>query len=309
MISFRVLGVVTDPPDAVQGDTVQVSAVLADAIGVQRPESVTWAVCAHVAIDPITGSHTCLSGDAQVLTGVDTSFVAPAPDGNNPYQILGFACAGGSLTVDRVSMHATCAGGDGFSFVRSVPVRVPPGNHNPGIAHVLLDGVELLDGVPGSAPLCQGDRTLCRALPIRVQFSPDAREIEPRIQADGGTLQVPEVLITEYLVDAGDLDGSFRSDGDVGIATGPNPDHTNTFVPPSMVEVVTLWVLALDDRGGFSYVRRRIDVAFGACSISRDRTVRMTSLPSTHSGWSGLCFGRKWAGIAYGATMRHEVSG
>lgn len=267
--SFRILAVLADPPDALPGDTVTLTAILADKpmpAGITRPVTVAWAVCAHLTVDPVSGSRGCGQGNATLLNGLRTPFVAPAPEGGNPYGIYGYACAGGTPGLDPVSHNPQCVGvgSDGVAFVRTLPVRGASPNHNPGIAQVSLDGVPLVDGVPGTAPLCVGDRTQCRAIPLTVQFTPDARERVPEVQADGSTVSLPESLVTEFLCDGGDLDGSFRSDGDADLGPRPNPSHGNTFTPPSEPGTVHLWVLVKDGRGGVSAALRTVRVGVGA---------------------------------------------
>ena len=259
--TFRVLAVVASPPDAVAGETVQLSAVLADAPAhADRAVSVAWAICAHLTVDASTGARGCAPAETIVRTGTSITFPAPAPNGTNPYGVFGFACSGGAIAFDAATATPSCRGGDGFAFIRSVRVRGAVANHNPVIARVLLDGRELAAGVPGAAPLCVGDRTQCRALPLTVEFAADAREPTAVVQPDGSVQSVPESLVTEFLVDGGDLDGSFRSDGDANLAAGSSPPHGNAFTPPSTAGAVRLWVLAHDGRGGFAAAERSVVV-------------------------------------------------
>ena len=260
--TFRVLAVVASPPDAVAGETVHLSAVLADAPAhAARAVSVAWAICAHLTIDASTGARGCAPADAIIRTGVSITFPAPAPNGANPYGVFGFACSGGAIVFDASTATPTCRGGDGFAFIRSVRVRGAVGNHNPVLARILLDGREVTADAPGVAPLCVGDRTQCRALPLTVEFAAEAREATAVVQPDGSVQSVPESLVTEFLVDGGDLDGSFRSDGDANLSSVSNPSHGNAFTPPATAGTVRLWVLAHDGRGGFAAAERSVVVS------------------------------------------------
>ena len=259
--TFRVLGVVEDPPDARAGDIVRLTAIVGVAPArAARPVSVAWAVCAHLVVDAESGQRACDPAQSVLLTGIAPTLTVPAANGANPWGLFGYACSGGTLGLDAATHAPTCTGGDGFAFVRTLRVRGSTPNHNPGIARITLDGRTLDDGTPGTAPLCVGDRTQCRALPIVVEFAANAREPSPQIQPDGTTLSVPEALVTEFLVDGGDLDGSFRSDGDADLAPGPNPPHRDAFTPPSTAGTVRVWVLVQDGRGGLTAALRTITV-------------------------------------------------
>lgn len=259
---FRVLGVRVEPPDALPGEAVTLTAVTADRAGLERAPSIVWQLCARTAIDNSTGSRSCagaVGGASMVGNPVRLAMPAAAEDGS-PWAVFGLACGGGVPTLDAATMQPRCEGGEGEAFVRTVRVRRGEGNGNPRIARVLLDGVEMpAEGsarVAGCALTGDAREEGCARHRVTVEFAADAREAVRVVQPDGTARELPEALVTEFLADAGDLEGAFRSDND---AEGGSATHANGFRAPAS-GAVRLWVLVRDGRGGFDAVRRAMTV-------------------------------------------------
>ena len=252
--SFRVLAVVTEPPDALPGETVRIHLVYADRPGASRPVSAFWQVCEGPLVQSTAG-QACAAGTP--LVGLDPEFTVPvAATSASSWVAVGYACAGGTIAIDPGTHNVQCNGGEGMAFYRTIWRRQPPGNHNPAVAHVLLDGVELGIATPGSVRVCTTARDACPSHTLVVAFAPDARELVSIAQPDGTLLQRPESLISEFIVDGGELDGAFRSDGDADSSAR----HTNTFKAPATPGDVHLWVLVRDGRGGISATTRALRV-------------------------------------------------
>ncbi len=246
---FRLLAVVADPPDARAGEAVTLTAFTADRAGSEREASLAWVACARASIDNGTGARGCADPGASVVTDNPARFtLATAPDDGAPWTVFGLACADGAPSIDPATMQPRCAG-EGEAFVRTIRQRGGAANRNPRIARVTLDGVEM----PADAPARVAPRA---SHVLRVEFAADAREAVAEVQPDGSTRALPESLVTEFLVDGGELDGAFRSDNDLeaGAAT-----HANTFVAPAS-GAVRLWVVARDGRGGFDVAKRAMAV-------------------------------------------------
>ena len=186
--------------------------------------------------------------------------LAEGPRNGAPWTVFGLACAG-APRLDAGSLVPRCEGGEGEVFVRTIRQRGAVANHNPRIARVTLDGVELREAVSGRVAPCaltdaDAREAGCAPHTLRVEFADDARERVVEVQSDGSTRTIPESLVTEFLVDGGDLAGAFRSDSD---REGGAASHVNTYrAPPS--GTVRVWVIARDGRGGFDVAQRSLVV-------------------------------------------------
>ena len=120
-------------------------------------------------------------------------------------------------------------------------------NHNPRVARITLDGAVLAAGAATRV-------TAGRAGALRVEFEADAREGYDEPQPDGSARATRETLLTQYLTDAGAIEGAFRSD-DEGTA-GP---HDNRYTAPASGGA-RLWVVLSDGRGGFDVAERALAV-------------------------------------------------
>ncbi len=256
---FRLLAVVADTPDARPGDTVTLTAVTADRPGVTSDVALVWLPCARVAIDNNTGARTCSDAAPTVVTGNPARVtLTEAPLDGAPWTVFGLACAGAPRFAGA-SLVPRCEGGEGEVFVRTIRQRGAVANHNPHIARITFDGAELREEVSGRvAPCALTDaderEERCAAHTLRVEFAEGSRESVVEVQSDGSTRTIPESLVTEFLVDGGDLAGAFRSDND---SEGGAASHANTFRAPA-AGTVRVWVIARDGRGGFDVARRTL---------------------------------------------------
>lgn len=259
---FRLLAVVADPPDAVAGETVTLTAITANRPGVTAAETIVWLPCARLTIDNNTGARGCADASRAPVVGnpARLTLSTPPPDGA-PWTVFGLACSGGTPGVDPVTQEPRCEGGASEVFLRTIRTRGAVANRNPRIARLTLDGVEMPPEVATRvAPCALTDRDArdegCVRHALRVEFAADARETLSEVQPDGSTRALPEALVTEFVVDGGDLDGAFRSDND--LAAGALT-HANAFrAPPS--GAVRVWVIARDGRGGFDVATRSLAV-------------------------------------------------
>lgn len=258
---FRLLAVVADTPDALPGDTVTLTAVTAERAGVSTNVALVWLPCARVAIDNNTGARTCSDAVSAVVTGNPARVaLTEAPLDGAPWTVFGLACAG-TPRLDQGSLVPRCEGGEGEVFVRTIRQRGAVANHNPRIARITFDGAELREGEEGRvAPCALTDaderEESCAAHTLRVEFADDARESVVEVQSDGSTRTIPESLVTEFLVDGGDLAGAFRSDND---SEGGAVSHANSYRAPAS-GTVRVWVIARDGRGGFDVAQRALAV-------------------------------------------------
>lgn len=259
---FRLLAVVADPPDAVTGEDVTLTAVTANRPGAPRDASFVWLSCARVTVDNNTGARGCADAAPALLTGNPVRLrLAETPAAAAPWSVFGLACHGGTPSVDPVTMQPRCEGGEAEVFLRTIRQRGAAANHNPRVAVVTLDGAEMrVDAATRVAPCAITDSDArdeqCPRHPLRVSFAPDARETLSEVQPDGSSRPLPESLVTEFVVDGGDLDGAFRSDNDLEAGAAA---HVNAFRAPAS-GAVNLWVIVRDGRGGFDVVTRAIEV-------------------------------------------------
>lgn len=260
---FRLLAVIAEPPDALAGESVTLTAVAAQRPGVTGDASVVWLPCARLAIDNNTGARTCADATPQVLFGTTTSVaLTETPASGAPWTVFGMACPSGVPMIDPTTKQPRCDGAEGEVFIRTIRQRGAVANHNPRIARVTLDGAELTAEMPARVPPCaltdsdERDER-CVRHSLRVEFASDARETTSEVQPDGSVHALPEALVTEFIVDGGDLDGAFRSDNDESAGAV----HVNAFRAPPTAGTVRLWVIARDGRGGFDIATRSVTVA------------------------------------------------
>jgi len=247
---LRVVAVVADPPDAVAGEAVTLTAVTAARAGATGDVRVVWAMCPRLVIDNTTGARRCDGAPAVLDGSVARVTLREAPAGGAPWTFFGVACLGGAIGVDPATAQPRCAGGDGEVFLRTVRARRGAANHNPRIARVTLGDVTLAADVP--ARVAPG-----ASAALRVEFAADAREPYDEAQPDGRTAAAREVMLTEFLTDAGALDGAFRSDGEGGDAP---PAHANRYTAPAS-GTARVWLVLSDGRGGFDVATRALTVA------------------------------------------------
>lgn len=262
--NFRVLGVKAEPPDALPGETVTLTLVTA-APQPAREVNVAWTGCARMVIDGATGMRACAPGaELAPFTGNPARFVASQrADDGSPYTLFGLACAGGTPTLDPMTLRPRCTAGESAAFLRTVRVRQDEANHNPRIARILFDRTELNESFARPVAPCsatdEDERLNCPAHRVAIEFARDARDMTRVVQPDGRVDMVPEVLISEFLVDRGDLYGAFRSDADEAPDV-PTGTHGNLFTPPPSGDV-RLWFIVRDGRGGFDFATRTLRVA------------------------------------------------
>lgn len=228
---LRVVAVLADPPDALPGEAVRMRIVTASPTSVTRPTTVVW-----------TLENTFGQGD---------SFGFTAPTGG-PWTVGGFACQG---NVRVLGDAPTCDGGEGLAFVRTVRLRGAEANRNPRLASLSLDGTTLTETAPGEVRACPSGECPSHALDVR--FADGARDTVHDVLADGTRVDRPESLISAWLVDAGTLDGGFRSDNDV---LGGAVAHQNRWIAPATPGITRVWVVVRDGRGGFDALARAIRV-------------------------------------------------
>jgi hypothetical protein len=283
--TLRVLAVQADLPYAHPGEMVSLSTLSHDPDG--RALTWGWAVCENPADSSTLGCVEALrqraekgedvrltTGDAMdhfTMTVPDDALTrAPAPLPGRALQgVVAVACPG--TLEEPVERHTTaenplpfvCRNDAGdrlstFDFVvgmKRVFVREKDRNENPVVANVTWDGkdwpetlvpvVSACDRQTNSIDDC-GDELHHH---IEVRATPESTE--------HGTDETGEHFEEQLVVQYYSADGTFSDD--VRVATSPETDWVAT--KSTRGNQVPFWFVLRDDRGGVTWVERRVQVA------------------------------------------------
>jgi len=263
--SLRVLGVVADPPEAAAGGTSTLTAITPD---LPTMPTWDWVVCTQPpppgtsSVDPLCFEADM--GDFLVhVAGNGPSATVTMPATASP-STLGIPDAGGGLYLPIIA-HAT-VGASTLDTEYGLRLAVPNyPNHNPTIASASLVG-EPLDASPmevselstdpaAPTPVAAGSEPT-----LRLTLTADSFESFP--QLTGTPPNVTIMTATEqprffWYADAGiftnDTTGSEQPDTQLKLDDGKH--H-----PPRTGDVINVFVVVHDDRGGTAFTHRYLVV-------------------------------------------------
>lgn len=286
---FRILGVRSDPPEVERGARVRLELVSADVR--ERAVQVVWFVCT-LPVSPSGGGDAgadaawsrpqgalggCPPDALQFAFGPSATITVPPAGGSLDAQgrevlnVIGFACAGGTIGVpEDGGVQPTCTApagssepAQGWLFTHSVFVRpsmpLGPANNNPTISEVRFAGMTLSEDAPVRVPRCTdpSSRSNCPSWRFEVLFASGSREQYSRLDPVSGVVQsAQERLTTGYVIEAGTLSGGFRAD----TAADPESRMPNDWRAPAEPGTYRVYVYAFDGRGGFDWARRSVVV-------------------------------------------------
>jgi hypothetical protein len=283
--TLRVLAVHADLPYAHPGETVALDALAHDPDG--RTLTWGWVTCENPEDASTLGCLEALrkrarTGESVRLTtgeGLDHFTLAVPGDAllRDPEPLPGRALLGVVTVVcpgtleDRIIPETTtadplplvCRDDTGarlssFDFVvgmKRVFVRENDRNANPEIARITFDGKDWPDTLMPTVRACdeQTNNTddCAESLRHRIRLEATPESTESGTDETGAVFE--EQLVVQYYA----TDGTF-SDGN-RIASSPETEWVAT--PGTRGAEVTLWMVLRDDRGGVTWVERRIQVA------------------------------------------------
>lgn len=268
---LRVLAVESSPPEVAPGDTVSLSALIADPSGVVVPPTVVWLVCFP---DAVNGVDSCTNGtnpQAPVgfgVTEIDVPVPAdvplePAGDPNAQTAVLLtlVACTSADPNECFACDDSGCTfGGEGVeaevAIKRIIVSARPPElrNQNPELVDVFAAGpdgefIRLDPEQPTSLDVCSG-------LTLRAQATPESAETFEEIQF-GEPIEVTEQVVTSYFVTRGSV-GSDRIFNGVGEGVEPGIADNRFSAGAGGTEPFHAFFVLRDDRGGTDFAARVI---------------------------------------------------
>jgi hypothetical protein len=271
--TFRIFGTrientsraMTDPrvAEASPGETVRISLSYFDPSTTARPVQVAWVFCAQTT--RMGNTFGCSPTGAIVAMGVEANVTIPNiqygvdATGRARIQGIGIVCAGGMVTIDPATMQPKCVGdgAEGVTMTRSISVRTSetdPPNHNPAFTEVVLyprgdltRPIVLAEDGSTVVPRCPAGECAEHVIELRVREG--SRENYRTFDLQANTVIRPERLQFGYFTTTGEMDLSFV------VPMGP---VRNKWKAVSTLDTADFVFTALDQRGGFEQIRRRV---------------------------------------------------
>jgi hypothetical protein len=259
---LRVLGVVADPPEVAPGQPTTLTAI-APPLADGTPITFEWAICTQ---PPPPGTA---SVDSQCLTMDTASFLIPV-DSTGPTAMVTMPASaspktlgvpdtsGGFYVPVRVRAHAGTQRVDTIYGLRLALAVLPP-NHNPVIATAAQVDAPL-DASPSLLTELSTDENNPTQIParseptLRLTLTPESYEQFPTLQGTPPNLKT--VVVTEqprflWYADAGVLSQEITGQAQPDTLLKLDDKHA-----PAAGDVIHLWVVVHDDRGGTAYTKR-----------------------------------------------------
>jgi hypothetical protein len=285
VVDLRVLAVQADEPYAHPGDTVRLSALGVDPRG--RELTWGWTTCENPEDSTVMSCLDALTAaaangdDVELTTGVDMNefqvtvderVITSLPDGFRDramIAVVSVLCPGtleprlASETSNEQPLPIVCRDPDSgkrigpFDFVTGVKrlfVRTEDRNRNPDIADVTLDGKVWTDDEVPSVTACDVATDVIGDCPESTHHLIAARptsDVAESGMSENGE-QFEEQVVIQYYATGGTFEDEVR------IHTAP--DTKWAAGPAARDRELTFWFVIRDNRGGVSWVSRRLRV-------------------------------------------------
>jgi hypothetical protein len=271
---LRILAVSADPPEAAPGETVQLSALVADPSGQTLPATLAWLVCFP---DAVNGVEACATGgtpqDFLAFGTAQTQVTIPGdlvllpegdPEAQNTVLLTVLACTSFN-PEDCFSCddEGICDfGGENAEVevaVKRIIVSQRPAetrNHNPDLVNVFAQSsggdFVLLDPVQPT-PL-----DVCGGLTLRSEAGPESAEVFTELQF-GEPVEITEQINTAFFITRGAVgsDRVFNGLGQ-GVEPGIADNSFNLKAGDTSDEPFSVFFVLRDDRGGAEFAGRVI---------------------------------------------------
>ena len=266
----RIIGVRSEPAEAAPGDLVQYSSLVVSPSGTVEAQDLSWSLCnlRKPVAENTPVSQACLTDDlAQSAQGASASIQTPSaacsnfgplapPSRSGTLRPSDPDATGGYYQPLRLDLGAEQAifrerlscGLAGASLAMSQEFRARyTANQNPTLASLsaLADQTPVsLDALPAS-----------QRVRLVATWSPDSVESYPVFDSVSQTIaDHREALWLSWFATAGSFDDSLTGGGEGDTAT------EGTWQSPAEVEVVLLWLVLHDSRGGADFASYTLTV-------------------------------------------------
>jgi hypothetical protein len=260
--TLRVIAVVADPPEVAAGASTTIT-VIAPPLADGTPITYEWALCTQPPPPGTSDVDTnCLTLDtASFLIPIDsTSATATVtmPADTNPANLGIPDVTGGFYVPVRVRAHA---GSQRVDTIYGLRLSLPqlPNNHNPNILNAELVSppldaspmqvTELSTDASAPTPVSLGSEPT-----VQLFLTPDSYEQFPELQGTPPNQKV--AMVSEqprffWYADAGVITHDTTGQAEPGTQLKLDDKH-----PPSRGQIINLWVVVQDERGGAAYTHR-----------------------------------------------------
>jgi hypothetical protein len=253
----RIIGVRAEPAEAAPGDLVQYSSLVVSPSGTVEAQDLSWSLCnlRKPVAENTPVSQACLTDDlAQSAQGASASIQTPSrsgtlrpsdPDATGGYYQPLRLDLGAEQAIFRERLSCGLAGA---SLAMSQEFRARyTANQNPTLASLsaLADQTPVsLDALPAS-----------QRVRLVATWSPDSVESYPVFDSVSQTIaDHREALWLSWFATAGSFDDSLTGGGEGDTAT------EGTWQSPAEAEIVLLWLVLHDSRGGADFASYTLTV-------------------------------------------------
>jgi hypothetical protein len=268
----RIIGVRAEPAEAAPGDLVQYSSLVVSPSGTVEAQDLSWSLCnlRKPVAENTPVSQACLTDDlAQSAQGVSASIQTPSsacsnfgplapPSSSGTLRPSDPDATGGYYQPLRLDLGAEqvifrerlSCGLAGASLVMAQEFRARyTANQNPTLVS--------LSGLVGETPASLDSLPASQRIRLVATWSPESAESYPVFDSASQTLaDRREALWLSWFATAGSFDDSVtgRGEDDSAVLT------ENTWQSPAEVEVVLLWLVLHDSRGGADFASYTLTV-------------------------------------------------
>ena len=257
VVNLRVLAIRADPPEvrAPEGDAVAETSMDALVVGEEGAVSYSWRLCFVPGI--VTDGQPCLDPSTEIALGQGRSATIPVPSAQlllaqAPPELQGFEIDLSSGVPIQVQLDVTDESGRVLTALKTILIssREEP-NTNP-----VLEGLSL-DGEPWEA----GEIVEVADTATELEMVPQWPEAAQEPYDDDGVPTTESLLFSWFIDD---------ETSELGKARSSEAVPANTFTPGAFEDddeeperLVTLWLVARDDRGGVTWLTRQLRLVRG----------------------------------------------
>jgi hypothetical protein len=255
--NLRLLAVQADRPFAQVGDSVRLTALAHDPE--QRRLSWGWGLCIDDASSLALDCLRATSFESLTIAQEQPEHMLVVPEAAKSYVgVVVVVCPGTLAKGDTFAIPIACLGDDGRPLpladfelgIKRIFVRDPALNRNPMLSEVLWDGAPWLEDEVKVSTCERTQDVACVEWPKhRLELrAPEAAESS--IDRAGEPLE--EQAVVQFYATGGEYEHQLRNADDVHTTWQARSEDSG--------ELITLWFVVRDDRGGVSWLARRVRV-------------------------------------------------